>query len=157
MNILALDLATQTGFAIQIQGTPLSVGTRNFTQKRGRKTIPDDSHTFTQYVQWLQTLPFNQFDRVVLERPGFFKSFDARNCSVGLRAFTVWACDIYKVPWSEESPGSVKKFATGKGNAKKPEMLAAAQRMSGGLLEGMDHNAADAYLLLRYTLSKAQG
>ncbi len=156
MNILALDLATKTGFAKQVQGIPLSIGTRDFTQKKGRKTMPDDPHPFTQYLQWLKAQTFDQFNRVVFERPGFFKSLDARNSSVGFRAITIMVCDVYGVPWSEVSPGSVKKFATGSGNANKKAMLKAAQQMSGGMLDGMDHNAADAYLLLRYTLNEAQ-
>jgi hypothetical protein len=46
------------------------------------------------------------------------------------------------------SPSSLKKFATGKGNSKKPAMLAAARQQLGYQRE--DDNEADALWLLEY-------
>ena len=157
MKILTLDLATVTGYAIHHPGKVIQVGSRDFTQRKGRKTLPDEHKPTTQLLYWLKGLGLNSYELVVWERPGFFKTFASRNSSVGLRAITDTLCDIYGVKTFEVSPSSIKKFATGKGNAKKHDMVAAARRMSGGLLEGHDHNAADAYVLLRYVLSEKEG
>ena len=50
-----------------------------------------------------------------------------------------------RVPWFEVGPSQLKKFATGNGLAKKPDMVEAAARLTG--YEGKDHNVADAALL----------
>jgi Holliday junction resolvasome RuvABC endonuclease subunit len=49
------------------------------------------------------------------------------------------------VPYAEVAPAAVKKFATGKGNADKDRVLAAAIRRFA--FEGDDNNAADAWIL----------
>jgi len=49
------------------------------------------------------------------------------------------------VPWVDVAPSTLKKFATGRGNAGKDEMIAAAIRRFG--FAGSDNNEADAYLL----------
>jgi Holliday junction resolvasome RuvABC endonuclease subunit len=49
------------------------------------------------------------------------------------------------VPFVDVAPSSLKKYATGKGNCGKDEMIAAAIRRFG--FEGSDNNEADAYLL----------
>jgi Holliday junction resolvasome RuvABC endonuclease subunit len=49
------------------------------------------------------------------------------------------------IPYVDVGPSSLKKWATGKGNAGKDEMLAAAIRRFG--FEGYDNNEADAWLL----------
>jgi crossover junction endodeoxyribonuclease RuvC len=48
-------------------------------------------------------------------------------------------------PYVDVAPGTLKKYATGKGNAGKDEMIAAAIRRFG--FEGSDNNEADAFLL----------
>lgn len=49
------------------------------------------------------------------------------------------------VPWVDVPPSCLKKYATGKGNSGKDEMIAAAIRRFG--FAGCDNNEADAYLL----------
>lgn len=57
-------------------------------------------------------------------------------------------CRLFElgIPYVEVSPSSLKRFATGKGNAKKPEMIARALELSG--LE-MNDDEADAWHLRR--------
>jgi crossover junction endodeoxyribonuclease RuvC len=49
------------------------------------------------------------------------------------------------VPWIVVNPSQLKKFATGAGNAPKPDMIVAAKTLMG--LETEDDNIADASLL----------
>ena len=50
-----------------------------------------------------------------------------------------------RIPYVEVAPAALKKFATGKGNAPKDAMIAAAIRRFG--FEGSDNNEADAWML----------
>lgn len=54
------------------------------------------------------------------------------------------------IPWTEVPPSTLKKFATGKGNADKADVLAAAIRRLN--YQGSDHNEADALWLLQMGL-----
>lgn len=56
-----------------------------------------------------------------------------------------WHLWTQEKPYVEIPPATLKKFATGKGNAPKDAMLAAAIRKFG--FEGSDNNEADAWLL----------
>jgi len=56
--------------------------------------------------------------------------------------------DESRVSYLEIQPQDLKRFATGKANADKPEMVAAARRMCG--YQGEDDNVADALLLLEW-------
>lgn len=60
----------------------------------------------------------------------------------GLIRWTLWTLGF---PYTEVAPGCAKKFATGSGVAKKPDMLDAARRA--GYKGSNDDNCVDAYWL----------
>jgi len=60
----------------------------------------------------------------------------------GIIRFWLWG---HHIPYVDVAPGTLKKFATGKGNSPKDAMIAAAIRRFG--FEGSDNNEADAFLL----------
>jgi crossover junction endodeoxyribonuclease RuvC len=60
----------------------------------------------------------------------------------GVVRLTLWQ---RRIPYVDIPPASLKRFATGKGNASKDEVLAAAIRRFG--FEGSNNNEADAWLL----------
>lgn len=70
----------------------------------------------------------------------------------GVVRFTLWELghQVVEVP-----PASLKLFATGRGNAKKDEVLAAAIRKLG--FDGFDHNVADAMWLLEMAKTQFNG
>lgn len=57
----------------------------------------------------------------------------------------------FAIPWVEVPPSTLKKFATGKGNADKDAMVAAA-RAAGA--DPANHDEADAFWLRRYGIEE---
>ena len=75
---------------------------------------------------------------------------DAAHVYGGLMAtLTAW-CEHHSIAYEGIPVGTIKKFATGRGNAGKPEMIDAA--VTAGF-RPKDDNEADAIHLLRYVLS----
>jgi len=76
-------------------------------------------------------------------------AFGARGGSVfdiaELGGIVRWELLLADIPFVDVPPSTLKKYATGKGNAGKDEMIAAAIRRFG--FAGSDNNEADAYLL----------
>ncbi len=62
----------------------------------------------------------------------------------GIVRYTLHA---HEVPFIEVTPGSIKKYATGKGNAGKEAVLVAAVRRGGDLFAGTTNDEADAFML----------
>jgi len=150
-KILALDLSTATGFALSANGV-VTHGVKKFA------AASPASHPGTRYLQfqrWLrERIAEDKPALIVVERAGYFKSLAAQSICVGLRGILLSTTAYYDVPLHEISPSDLKKWATGKGNANKVAMRAAAlarwpaERFA-------DDNACDAFLLLQLYLSKA--
>jgi Holliday junction resolvasome RuvABC endonuclease subunit len=154
-RLLALDLASQTGWALLASGVT-DHGSISFHRKTGRKRTPDDHEgtAFLNFFKWLKTrLHEDKPEAIIYERPGFFKNDSAVNIARGMRGILYMTAANWNIPVIPYSPLAVKKWATGKGSADKNAMLAAAARLSNGD-RFADDNAADAYLLLQFHLSK---
>jgi Holliday junction resolvasome RuvABC endonuclease subunit len=81
--------------------------------------------------------------RVVYERPsGQFKNGAAEDSIKGMASHVLSWCEKNSVPCEGFAQTEIKKFATGKGNAKKDQMLAEAVKRWGDVVT--DHNQADA-------------
>ena len=133
MKILALDIATVCGFR-----TETTSGVWNFNkQKRG------DSYgmrliRFKSSVK--EILDLEEIDIVVYERPaGMFKSsIIVASEMIGV---LIALCEERGIQYTAYSATEIKKFATGKGNAKKQDMIDAAISLG---LNPEDDNEADA-------------
>ena len=133
-NIVGLDLSlTATGYS-DADGSRVV----KCTKYKGAERL---AHFRTYFGrEWLDESP----DLVVVE--GYsFGSHDAGARSIGelggVMRLLLW--DM-KIPWAEVPPTSLKKFATGKGNCSKDQVLAAAVRDDTRI---DDNNAADAHWL----------
>ncbi len=133
MRIVGLDLAlTATGIADEH-------GTRCFRSKsRGMERLDE---ILTQVRGTGEPRP----ELVVIE--GYsFGSHSAHAHELGelggVIRYDLWRVQI---PYVDVAPAVLKKFTTGKGNASKFEVIAAAIRRWG--FEGSDENEADAYML----------
>ncbi len=151
MNVVGLDLSlTATGYA---DGTGAVV----LVPARGLVGIPRLEHILEKIRQRADEWPSTTV--VVVEGYGFHSQKAVALGELGgvVRLFL----HTEGHAWVDVAPAMLKKFATGKGNARKPEMLDAAIRR--WAYEGpADDNAVDAYLLrcmglVQYTRQHAPG
>lgn len=137
---LALDLGTNTGWALRRDGTTIS-GTASF--KVGR--YEGGGMRYLRFQRWLDELAHDGVDSIWFEEVRRHAGTDAAHVYGGLLAtLTAW-CEHHGIPYSGVPVGTIKKHATGKGNANKDAMIAAAVARG---FTPVDDNEADALALL---------
>ena len=151
--VLALDLATATGWALRDQSSTITGGVQTFPLRRGE----------SPGMRWLR---FRRWLREVLEL-GEMKGRGVVACELPLaggRGARMGIGRELSTIVEEEAaaqgiettgiyPSSLKKWATGKGNAPKGAMLEAARRRYPDL-DITDDNHADALLVLAWALEE---
>lgn len=146
MSVLALDLGTKTGWALRV-GESTVTGTQDF--KGGR--YDGGGMRFLRFRGFLADLHAKAPIKVVFyEEVRAHKGTDAAHVYGGLQAILTTFCEEHKIPYEGVPVGAIKKHATGKGNAGKPEMIAAARGLG---FEPVDDNEADAIMLLTLKLT----
>jgi Holliday junction resolvasome RuvABC endonuclease subunit len=139
-TLLALDLGTNTGWAIARDGLTIS-GTQSF--KVGR--YEGGGMRYLRFQRWLDELALSGLDSIHFEEVRRHAGTDAAHVYGGLLAtLTAWA-ESRSIPYAGVPVGTIKKHATGEGNANKEAMIAAA--VSRGF-RPIDDNEADALALL---------
>ena len=140
-KILALDMATKTGYALNATG-----GTISGTENMKKKTTESRGMVFVRFESWLRDMiELHKPEVIVYERP-HTRGRAATEVLNGLLAFVVKLCDIHGIEYTDCPSTALKKFATGIGNAGKPEMMAACESKFG--IVPIDDNEADALHLL---------
>lgn len=147
MKYLALDLASKTGWAI----TAKISGVWDFRVKREE----DPARRLVKLYRSMSKLFVTEgFDRVVIERPNLYGTGQRmQGAFVGIEMSGVvrlW-CGQRNIPVESVVSSQIKKFATGRGNAKKPDMVARARKVWGEVV--IDDNHADALWLMAYVHS----
>ena len=146
-TILALDLGTTTGWALMTRDGSITSGTESFKPHR----FEGGGMRFLRFKRWLTEIKqtSNGIDAVYFEEVRRHLGVDAAHAYGGFMAhLTAW-CEHHQIPYQGVPVGTIKKHATGKGNASKGEMIAAAKAR--GHLPA-DDNEADALALLHYAL-----
>lgn len=143
MTLLALDLGTKTGYAV---GTPGAIVSSTQHNERGR--FDGGGMRFLRFRRWLNDLHHTtRFGEVVFEEVRGHEGTDAAHVYGGLLAvLTAW-CEEKQIPYTGIPVGTIKRFATGKGNASKTDVIAAVQ---GWGYKPKDDNEADAIALFHY-------
>jgi hypothetical protein len=141
-TVLALDLGTTTGYALRMPSGRIVSGVASF--KPGR--FDGGGMRFVRFVRFLQEmLASTPIGAVYFEEVRRHLGVDAAHIYGGLMAhLTAW-CEAKNIPYSGVPVGTIKKHATGKGNASKDEMIAAVKARGHA---PADDNEADALALL---------
>lgn len=145
--MLALDLGQYTGWALAYPRGAITSGTELF--KAGR--FEGGGMPLLRFAAWLGELhgKAGPLSAVVFEEVRAHKGTAAAHTyGAFLGQLTAW-CEIHRVPYQGVPVGTIKKHATGKGNAGKAEMIA-AMRAKG--FTPADDNEADALAILHWAL-----
>jgi len=148
-TLLALDLGTTTGWALRTPDRRIVSGSQSFKSQR----FEGGGMRFLRFVRWLdevQTLS-GGLHQLAFEEVRRHASTDAAHAYGGfLGLLSAW-CERHATPYQGVPVGTIKKHATGKGNAPKDAMLAAVR---GWGYTPVDDNEADALALLHWAIAQ---
>ncbi len=136
---LALDLGTTTGWAID-DGRSITSGTINLKPRR----FEGGGMRFLRFRHWLdevRTTGPGPIGAVYFEEVRRHLGTDAAHIYGGLLGVVTAWCEEHEIPYQGVPVGEIKKHATGKGNADKGAMIAAAKARGH---QPDDDNEADA-------------
>ena len=149
-TILALDLGTTTGWALRGSDGHISSGSESFRPQR----FEGGGMRYLRFKRWLTDIKQcnASIDQVVFEEVRRHAGVDAAHAYGGFMGqLTAW-CEHHQIPYQGVPVGTIKKHATGKGNASKDEMVAAVRARGHS---PADDNEADAIALLYLAIEMA--
>ena len=147
--ILALDLATATGWALRDARGVVTSGVMTFSLRRGESS----GMRLLRFRRWLREVLGGEVRLVAYEQPIIHRKRRQLNASVAHNLEGVLLPELEgRVDYVSPTPAEVKKHATGKGNASKALMIDAARARWG--IEVQDDNEADALCVLAWTLDE---
>jgi hypothetical protein len=158
LPMLALDLATKTGWAMKDRTGAIASGMQEFALKRGESK----GMRFLRFRKWLREMlalgeigtSFSEDEPgVIAFEQAHHRGGAATELCVGLMTDTLAEAARISAEHMPIHTGQLKKWATGKGNTGKAGMMARAQELYPGI-ELIDDNHADALLLLSYALEE---
>lgn len=146
-TILALDLGTTTGWALAQTDAQITSGSQSFKPQR----FEGGGMRFLRFKRWLtdvkQCSP--NISLIVFEEVRRHAGVDAAHAYGGFMGqLTAW-CEHHQIPYEGVPVGTIKKHATGKGNASKEQMIQAMQARHHSVA---DDNEADALALLYWAI-----
>lgn len=148
VGVLALDVATKTGFC-----TENGSGVWNFTPKKVKGVTPADGKRLEDFHDTLvATIHRQSIKIVVYEGPAVFGKFP-NFVGIHMHGIVEFTCHRLGIQCAQVSPPVLKKWATGKGNADKSQMILAAQRYKAAI---KSDDEADAILLYYHSLEHLQ-
>ena len=140
--MLALDLGTKTGYAIRTASGVVVSGVAEFKTDR----YSGGGMRYLRFRKWLDEVnDTTTVDTVAFEEVRKHAGTDAAHVYGGLLAtLTAW-CEEKEIPYEGVPVGTIKRFATGKGNANKQAVIDAVRSWG---YEPIDDNEADAIALM---------
>ena len=151
-SILSLDLGTTTGWALRSRDGSIVSGSQSFKPQRfeggGMRNL--------RFNRWLSEVispgrSANLVDIIVFEEVRSHAGTDAAQIYGGLMGQVEVLGETKKIPYEGVPVGTIKKHATGKGNANKLMMITAMQALGHN---PVDDNEADALALLRWAIER---
>ena len=143
MTVLALDLGSRLGWAVGYGPGDVQHGVSTFRPGRHE----GGGMQWVRFRTWLNEMhtEHGPIDEVYFEEVRAHKGTAAAHIFGGfLATLTAW-CEAKDVPYSGVPVGTIKKHATGKGNANKQAMISAVRAKG---FFPTDDNDADALALL---------
>jgi hypothetical protein len=150
--ILALDLGTATGFAIQTADGAIASGTVSFRPSR----YDGGGMRYLRFRGWLDQLSADAggLGAVHFEEVRRHIGTDAAHLYGGfLATLTAW-CESRGIAYQGVPVGTIKRFITGKGNADKAAVMAAVGAHG---YHPADDNEADALAILLWVIETRGG
>jgi len=147
LTLLALDLGTTTGWAVRPRDGQIVHGSISFRPQR----FEGGGMRYLRFKHWLSELKSVSGDihAVYFEEVRRHAGVDAAHAYGGFMAhLTAW-CEHHNIAYQGVPVGTIKKHASGKGNASKDEMVAAIRARG---FEPGDDNEADAIALLLWAI-----
>lgn len=141
VEILALDVATTTGFALRCGGR-IESGTVNFAPKRGESS----GMRFVRFRVWLTEMIRTHAPRFVAFERAHMRGGAATEVLVGMQTRVQEIAAEFGLEYVTVETNVLKKFATGKGTADKAAMMATVTPHLGRT--PVDDNEADAVWVL---------
>jgi len=150
--VLALDLGTTTGWALRSRDGGITSGTMTFKPTR----FEGGGMRYLRFRGWLAEIAglSGGIARIAFEEVQRHAGTAAAHAYGGfLATLTAW-CEQEAIPYQGVPVGTIKRFATGKGNADKAAMIAAIQARG---FRPTDDNEADAIALLLWATDPTGG
>ncbi len=151
MRSLNLDLGTQLGWCLAQTGAGGSMfisGTKSFQPARHMGA----GMRYLLFSQWLTEMHKKApIERVYFEEVRRHAATTAAHVYGGLMATLLSWCELHSIPYLSVPVQTIKIFGTGKGNAKKEDMIFAAEVWG---FHPADDNEADAIVLAHYTVAE---
>ena len=151
-TLLALDLGTTTGWALRVPEGQIAHGFVSFKSQR----FEGGGMRYLRFRRWLTDM---KATLAAPEGPGavYFEEVrrhlgvDAAHVYGGLLAtLTAW-CEHHRIPYQGVPVGTIKRHATGRGNAGKHEVIAAMRALGHAVT---DDNEADALAILHWAIAQ---
>lgn len=149
MSVLAIDLGTKTGWALKSGGSTIT-DTLNLAGSRYEGGGMRGLRFRTWLIEIHQKSPLKA---VFYEEVRAHKGVDAAHIYGGLMMVLTSFLEENSIPHEGVPVATIKKFITGKGNAGKPEVMAAVRKFG---FAPVDDNEADAIALLLLKLESKE-
>ncbi|MGZ0105194.1 hypothetical protein [Achromobacter sp. KK8] len=148
VNILALDLGTKLGWALQMRDRPITHGTESFAPRKSWSP----GQRWQRFRTFLhEVVAHNNVHVIAYEDVKRHAGTDAAHAYGAFLALTELVADSHRVRLVPVGVGTIKKHWTGKGNADKAAME--AQARARGFRPESD-NDADALAILHLAIAK---
>jgi hypothetical protein len=150
--VLALDLATNTGWALRSANGQIVSGTISFRPSR----YDGGGIRYLRFRSWLDSVAADAAGLGVVhyEEVRRHLSTDAAHVHGGLLATLTSWCEQHGIPYQGVPVGTIKRHITGKGNADKQAVIAAVRERG---FSPADDNEADAIAILLWAIDTLGG
>ena len=151
--VLALDLGTSTGWALQDRSGLICSGSQTFRPQR----YEGGGMRFLRFQRWLTELSRAAapstglaIEQVLFEEVRRHAGVDAAHAYGGFLGQLGSFCEHHHIPYQGVPVGTIKRFITGKGNASKEAVITAIRGLGHS---PVDDNEADALALLHWAIA----